>query len=93
MNSLEIIFTLAIAALLCLNIFVSIRIWRSKNLELTQKYIQLGLVWLIPIAGAILCNYFVQEPHLPGKTSFTSEETLYDDIQSASADYFTDNHH
>lgn len=41
-------------------IFVSIVIWRAEEFEQIQRAFQLGLIWLIPIFGALGCHLFLR---------------------------------
>ncbi len=45
----------AIVVLLALNVPATLRISRAQGLLRSQRAIQVGLVWLVPFAGAIAC--------------------------------------
>lgn len=44
-------FAVAVAAY---QIWVSVQLFRASQYELRQKWLQLGLIWLIPVFGAIV---------------------------------------
>jgi hypothetical protein len=48
------VIVLVVALALALNTLVSIVVLRSRDTTAVQKALQLGLVWLVPVAGAVL---------------------------------------
>ncbi|MGQ5270749.1 hypothetical protein [Xanthomonas arboricola] len=68
----------AIIALLALNAFASLGVLRSGNLPLQRRFVQLALVWLVPVVGAVLC------------LSFLATDTISDE-QSLDRTAFVDN--
>jgi hypothetical protein len=63
---------LAVAGLgvLGLNVGMSVYVGRLKTLTRTQKLLQLGIVWLVPLVGALLVYIFHRtdsEPRGPDK--------------------------
>ena len=59
---------LLLAAVAIVNIAVSVRVLRVPELSPGQRFLQLGLVWLIPVFGAVVCAAFVRSQAGAGST-------------------------
>jgi hypothetical protein len=65
----------ALVAFLALNAIASIKLIASQSHSIRQRTLQLVLVWLVPIVGAVVCLAFlvtdtVIEPHSLDRTAF-----------------------
>jgi hypothetical protein len=47
-----------VALILAYQAYVSTILVRSRDMDTQQKCLQLGVVWLLPLLGAILCHWF-----------------------------------
>ncbi|HTN85180.1 MAG TPA: hypothetical protein VL242_15885 [Sorangium sp.] len=61
MTPFDILVGTALAALLAFQIYVTVRVFRSRVYEPKQKVYQAQLVWLLPIIGAGLVFSILQE--------------------------------
>ncbi|WP_433937176.1 hypothetical protein [Sorangium cellulosum] len=61
MTPFDILIGTALAALLAFQIYVTVRVFRSRVYEPKQKVYQAQLVWLLPIIGAGLVFSILQE--------------------------------
>ncbi|XXY49855.1 hypothetical protein WME91_01715 [Sorangium sp. So ce269] len=61
MTPFDILVGTALAALLAFQIYVTVRVFRSRVYETKQKVWQAQLVWLLPIIGAGLVFSILQE--------------------------------
>ncbi|WP_437517518.1 hypothetical protein [Sorangium sp. So ce1099] len=61
MTLFDILVGTALAALLAFQIYVTVRVFRSRVYEPKQKVYQAQLVWLLPIIGAGLVFSILQE--------------------------------
>lgn len=59
---------LALILVFVLNTYATLRLYRSRLYEPPQKTPQLGMIWLLPILGALLVIHFSRE-HRPGRRS------------------------
>lgn len=69
---------LALLLVFILNVYATLRLYLSPLFEPRQKWPQLGMVWLLPVLGALLVIHFSRESR-PGRDSV-----------AYSADYGTD---
>lgn len=51
------------AAVIVLNGFASLRVFRNHQVTLAQRRLQLILIWLLPVVGAVLCLSFLASTH------------------------------
>ncbi len=61
MTLFDILVGAALAALLAFQVYVTVRVFRSRVYEPKQKIWQAQLVWLLPIVGAGLVFTLLQE--------------------------------
>ena len=61
MGFLEVAIGAVIACLVAFQIWLTIRVFRSKMFERRQKVLQAQLIWLLPIIGAGLVFSILQE--------------------------------
>ncbi|WP_437738141.1 hypothetical protein [Sorangium sp. So ce1335] len=61
MTPFDFVIGAALAALLAFQIYVTVRVFRSRVYEPKQKVYQAQLVWLLPIIGAGLVFSILQE--------------------------------
>ncbi|KYF65802.1 hypothetical protein [Sorangium cellulosum] len=61
MTSFDILIGTALAAVLAFQVYVTVRVFRSRVYEPKQKVYQAQLVWLLPIIGAGLVFSILQE--------------------------------
>ncbi|MBK7582725.1 MAG: hypothetical protein IPI67_21330 [Myxococcales bacterium] len=54
MSGSDFIFGLLILALVAGQVWLTVRVWRSKSYERSQKMLQSKLIWLVPVIGAVL---------------------------------------
>lgn len=54
MEPFDVIVVLALAVLVAIQTWLTIRVWKSKSYERSQKALQTKLIWLLPIVGAVL---------------------------------------
>ena len=48
-----------LGALFIANLGVSVAVWRANYFNSRQKFAQIGVVWLLPLLGAILIGVFL----------------------------------
>ena len=48
-----------LGALALYQLFVSLKVIRSAQYSRTQKLLQIALIWLVPLLGAVGCHIFV----------------------------------
>jgi len=60
---------LAIAVVAIANTVASFSILRSDGLTARQRVIQLALVWLLPLVGAVICWAFASSQSSPSSAS------------------------
>lgn len=58
----------ALLLIFILNVYATLRLYLSPLFEPRQKWPQLGMVWLLPVLGALLVIHFCREPR-PGRDS------------------------
>jgi hypothetical protein len=44
---------LVLVGLLCFQVWITVRVWRSPLYERSQKWAQSKLIWLLPVLGAV----------------------------------------
>lgn len=52
MSSFHVLFALVLAAVAAFQIWLTVRVFRSKLYERRQKLMQVPLIWLVPVLGA-----------------------------------------
>lgn len=86
-------FTLILSA----NVLVTVRVRKCDYYDPRQKHFQYGLIWLIPVLGALVCYLFVQDSSGTYSGKYGEDNSLYDDgnvgIENANIDYFGGGHH
>ena len=60
MNKLQIISIGLLCSLLIYQIWVSTKIWRSDQYDSKQRVLQLLIIWLLPLIGAVVCHSIVR---------------------------------
>lgn len=53
---------LALLLVFILNVYATLRLYLSPLFEARQKTPQLGMIWLLPVLGALLVIHFTGEP-------------------------------
>ena len=48
-----------------LNIYATVRLWRSDSFNQFQKTAQSVIVWLLPVVGAVMVIAFIKEDETP----------------------------
>lgn len=82
---------LAISGLiLVVNLYVGYLIAKSDYYEPLQKYLQYGLIWLLPLAGALLCYAILK--NITGKPGGRYPESIEQDVHLLDSSHF-DAHH
>jgi hypothetical protein len=61
MTAFEVIIYLAIVALVAFQVWLTVRVFRSKMYERKQKIWQAQLIWLLPVIGAGMVFSILQE--------------------------------
>jgi hypothetical protein len=54
MSGFDVAATVALVALLAVQIWLTVRVWKSPSYERSQKVLQSKLIWLLPVVGAVL---------------------------------------
>ena len=54
MTSAESIFAFSVVAAVCLQAFLTVRVWRAQSYDREQKVAQTKLIWMLPVLGAVL---------------------------------------
>jgi hypothetical protein len=67
---------LAIAVVALINIVASVAVLRVPALSPSQRLLQFGLIWLVPIIGAVVCIVFASSQALD-PTSPSTVAPLY----------------
>ena len=49
----------SLALLAALNLFASAAVLRAVSLSSTQRWVQVGLVWMVPLVGSVLALAFL----------------------------------
>ena len=63
-------------AIIVYQAFVTFRIVFSRQYTSGQKLLQVAVIWLLPLIGAVVCHIFLDEdmrPPKPRDTSFTPD--------------------
>ena len=67
---------LIVAVVVILNLFASLAVLRVAELSPSQRLLQLALIWLIPVLGAIVCAAFASSQAL-GSSARGTIDPLY----------------
>ena len=54
MSTSDFVFGAGILGIVLIQIWLTVRVWKSKSYERSQKVLQSKLIWLLPIVGAVL---------------------------------------
>jgi hypothetical protein len=54
MSTSDFVFGAGILLVVLLQIWLTVRVWKSTTYERSQKILQSKLIWLLPIVGAVL---------------------------------------
>lgn len=54
MSGFDFVFGLLLLGLVAAQIWLTVKVWRSKSYERSQKVLQSKLIWLLPVVGAVL---------------------------------------
>ncbi len=65
-----------LAALVVVNAIASLLVLRARVFSPSQRMLQVAVVWLIPLAGAIVCAVFARS-QTPGPRSSSAFDPLY----------------
>jgi hypothetical protein len=66
MEPFDIAVLLGLVALAAIQIWLTVRVWRSPSFERSQKILQSKLIWLVPVVGAVLVfSLMPEEDDLP----------------------------
>lgn len=66
MESFDIAATLALLALCAVQVWLTVRVWKSPSYERSQKVLQSKLIWLLPVVGSVLVfSLMPEEDDLP----------------------------
>ena len=68
--------TLILASLALFNLVASIAVLRTSAFATPQRLLQLAVIWLLPVLGAVICGAFVSSQGL-GPASPRSIDPLY----------------
>jgi hypothetical protein len=78
-----------LAAVLCIpvtvNLWATVKVCRSTQLEQRQRVFQLLLIWLLPLFGATLVFAVLRETEPPKTESFPQEEVVGGDATLSGA--------
>lgn len=61
MGAFDIVVLLALALIAAIQVWLTIRVWKSPSYERGQKALQTKLIWLLPIVGAVLVYSLMPE--------------------------------
>lgn len=67
---------LLVAVVALINVFASAAVLRVAAFSPTQRLLQLALIWLVPVIGAVVCAAFASSQAL-GPTSPSTIDPLY----------------
>src|SRR5690606_21633423 len=68
--------TLLVGIILLLNAFASVVVLRAPVFSPVQRFLQIALIWLVPIIGAVICSAFAYSQAL-GPASPGTMDPLY----------------
>ena len=68
--------TMLVGIVLLLNVFASVVVLRAPVFSPLQRFLQIALIWLIPIIGAVICSAFAYSQAL-GPASPGTIDPLY----------------
>ena len=68
---------LLIVAVLTINAYATIRVVRADLLSTSTKVVQIALVWLAPILGAVICLTFLSSQSLGPATHDGALDSAY----------------
>lgn len=54
MSGFDFVYGLLLLGLVAAQIWLTVKVWRSKSYERSQKVLQSKLIWLLPVVGAVL---------------------------------------
>lgn len=80
-----------LAAVAILNGFASARVLRSSPAPLTQRSLQLAMIWLLPVVGAVVCLSFLAtteaaDAQVADREAFAENVSAYDDTHHSAHD-------
>lgn len=61
MSPSDFVFGLLLLGYVALCVWLTVRVWRSKSFERSQKLLQSKLIWLLPVIGAVLVYSLMPE--------------------------------
>jgi hypothetical protein len=65
MSTIDFLLGALVLAGLGFQIWLTIRVWRSRSWERSQKILQSKLIWLLPVVGAVLVFSLMPEEDEP----------------------------
>lgn len=68
---------LLVAIVAIVNVFASVAVLRVSAFSTSQRWLQLGLIWLVPIIGAVVCVAFAHSQALGPSTSSTVDPLYF----------------
>ena len=68
--------TLILASVVLFNLVASIAVLRTSAFSMPQRLLQLAVIWLLPVLGAVICGAFASSQGL-GPASPSSVDPLY----------------
>jgi hypothetical protein len=71
---------LVLAVIVSLNVAATIAVWRDEYSERRQKILQIALVWLVPLFGALLVLGVHRKAEKPSGAYQTNGDRLGDDF-------------
>ena len=79
------------AAVIVLNGFASLSVLRNHQAPLSQRSLQLAMIWLLPLVGAVVCLSFLATAEAADardldREAFAENVSAYDDIHHSAHD-------
>lgn len=80
MDKIQIILLALVGFILLLDIIATVFVSRSESFDRKQKIIQIILLWIVPIVGAVTAIYFAKEPSKSKPDYQTTDSVARHDI-------------
>lgn len=69
MSAIDVLLGALLLATVVFQVWLTVRVWRSRLYERSQKLLQSKLIWLLPVVGAVLVYSLMPEEDKPRRQS------------------------
>ncbi len=71
MSGFDYVLAALVLALVAFQVWLTVRIWKNRFYERSQKVLQSQLIWLLPVVGAVLVYSLMPEEEDPKRKTNT----------------------